>query len=451
MSAILMAASVQGCFFLDLKCKIEEFIQKEGSQLVVKEEQAFKQAMNHVLEDISPLLDEVVAAIDAGINKADSNVNDSIYHIEGSIRVIIHNAAQRTVVAHDIEEVIHEAASAMEQVENMFYWDASKLLTQINQIMHKGQCMEAGGAKQIRNEIYKLLKSQNSYYHLSSCWRSLGYKASMTLQDLTDMQLYSYQKQCTLLNKITPTTPIKGPGGILGTYAQGQLYAAEYHCIGETTSSPSFQDVLFKEWLWWGVQYNTWKSRMTSKKRGHKVHEGKLRDDPCGTPVECYAKAMKALQEAEQKIVGIQTGLLDLNRTVIANQNQVFINEKRVNTSILGLEANISGLKANVSVNGQAIKSNVNGIVTNKNAIATSNNSISKRLSTLTAYACNCIMVDSTICTSGISEGYCSIPVIGFRTRCCKLCVGTAKEAAAYALADPVPTACPAPDPRKHI
>jgi hypothetical protein len=36
---------------------------------------------------------------------------------------------------------------------------------------------------------------------------------------------------------------------------------------------------------------------------------GQLKDDPCGTPVECYAKAIKALQEAEQKILTIQTGL----------------------------------------------------------------------------------------------------------------------------------------------
>jgi hypothetical protein len=418
--AILLAASVHGCVFLDVKCRVEEVI---DSQLVGKEGQAFKQAMDHVFDkDILPLLDEVVAVIDAGINMVDKDVNETINHIESSIRVIIHDAAQtaNAVATGHIEKVIHEAATTMEEVENTFYKDASNLLTHVNQIVWKGQCMEASGAKQIRDGIHRLLESLNPYYQLVSCWRGLGYKPSMTLQDLTDMQLYNYQKQCTLLNKITPTTPIKGAGGILETYAEGQLYAAEYYCIGQTASSPSFQDVLFKEWLWWGVQYNTWKNRMTQKKCDHNTAEvdrrkavQKLKDGPCtcGTPVECYARAVKALQEAELKIVSLQTGLLDLNLTVIANQ-------KQENASIVGIEANmskrISGLEANFSRN----------------------------ISTLTMYSCNCSVITGSVCPSGFSQGYCLVnPLNGYTgTRCCELCMGTAEEAAVYALADPAPS-----------
>ena len=193
------------CFF-DINCKIREFIKGEASKLIDQAKQAFEQAMDHVFdEDISPLLDKVEAAIDAGIDKVNNDVNETINHIESAI---------------------------------------------INQIVQKGLCMEAGGAKQ----IYKLLKALNPYYRVSHCWHSLGYKITMSLEDkiyVTDIQLYNYQKECILLNKITPTTPIEGPGGILETYAQGQLYAAEY-CIGETANARTFQDVLIKEWLLWG-------------------------------------------------------------------------------------------------------------------------------------------------------------------------------------------------------
>jgi hypothetical protein len=419
--AILLAASVQGCSYLDLKCKVEEFIQREDSQLVGKAEQAFKQAMGYVFEeDISPLLDKAIATIDTDIEKVDRSINKTIDRIESSIRVIIHDAAQTagalaSNMTRGIEEIIHKATNAMGQVENTFYKDASNLLTQINQIVQKGQCMEASGAKQIRDGIYKLLESLNRYYQLSSCWQSLGYKASMSLQDLTDMQLYNYQKQCMLLSKIAPTTPIEGPGGILETYAQGQLYAAEYYCIGENAGSPSFQDMLLKEWLWWGVQYNTWKTPKKCNTADHRRKTvQKLKDDQCLTPVECYEQAMKALQEAEQKISGIQTGLLDLNRTVFAS-------EKQVNTSITGLEASInkrlSGLEANFS----------------------------KNISTLTTYPCNCSVVAGSVCPSGFSQGYCIVNPFSYYTgtRCCKLCMGTAEEAAVYALADPVPSTTP--------
>jgi ElaB/YqjD/DUF883 family membrane-anchored ribosome-binding protein len=412
--AILFAASVQGCFFLNLKCKVEEFIQKESSQLIGKAEQAFEQAMNHVFDqDILPLLDKAKAAIDAGIDKVDADVNETINHIQSSIETIIHDAAQTanalaSNVTRDVEEIIRKAAGAMEQVESMFYRDTSKLLTQINQIVQKGQCMEAGGAKQIQDGIYKLLKSLNPFYRLSSCWRGLGYKILMTLEDLTDIQLYDYQKECTLLNKITPATHIEGPGGILETYAQGQLYAAEYYCIGETANAPAFQDVLSEEWLWWGVQYNTWNNRMTHKNNAHNAHstieagQGKQilgDDDRCGTPMECYGKAMKALREAERKI---QVDLPDM----IAHH-----------PSIIGLEAN-------VSANDQAIVTN------------------SHKLSTLTAYACNCTIVDGSVCPSGFSEGFCFTGVI-----CCVLCMGTAEEAA---LADPPPE-CDPTNPRHEV
>ena len=424
--------------------------------------------MDYVFDhDIIPLLDKVEAAVNAGIDKVDKDVNETIDHILSAIETIIQDAAQTanalaSNVTHDVEEIISKAASAMEQVLDTFYQDTSRLLAKINQIVKKGQCMEAGGAKQIQDEIYRLLKSLNPLYRFSACWRDQGYKVTMTLEDLTDIQFYTYQKECTLLNKITPTTPIEGPGGILDTYAQGQLYAAEYYCIGETANAPAFEDALSKEWLWWGVQYNTWKKiGLASKKHSlHTVEAGQRlkEDDPCGTPVECYAEAIKALNEAEQMILGIQTGLLSLNHTVIGIQKQVLTNN-----------ASIVTLKANVSANSLAIMKNTDAIAVNKNASSANITSVIQKLSTITTYPCNCTTTDKSItsCTIGntVSQGFHyyaginNVPSPGVYVmpgvtlkptnhgiRCCQLCMGTAEEAAAYAAAHPS-----SPDQSLHV
>ena len=452
MCAALLATSVQGCFFLDIKCKVNEFIEKESSMLIGQAKGAFEQAIDHVFDnDISPLMDRVQAAVDASIDKVDKYVNETINHIESSIDEIIHDAAQTanqlaSNVTHDIEEIISKATSAIEQVEKTFYRDASNLLVQINQIVQKGQCMEAGGAKQLQDAIYKLLKSINPLYHFSSCWRSLGFKATMSLEDLTDIELYNYQKQCTLLNKITPQTPIKGPNGILQTYAQGQLSAAEYFCIGETANAPAFQDVLTKEWLWWGVQYNAW-NIISKTSKGHakfetdqSYHEQRLKDDLCDTPVECYAEAIKALHEAEQKISGITIALSNLNHTV----EQVVTNQVQMKASILTLTANMSANGQAIRAHSQAIHANSQATLASSQAVqnntdASQANSI--RLANITVYPCNCTLfktVDMVACPSpkefqGIEEMNSFYAIL----LCCDLCVGTAKEATEYALAHP--------------
>ena len=447
LGVLVLTTCVQGCGWFAIKCKVEAFINEEASELLGQAKEAFEQAMDYLFDkDISPLIDKVQAAIDAGINKINEDVNQTINHVESAIEKIIHDAAQTanelaTNVTQDIEQIITKAATAIIDVEKTFYRDASNLLAQINLIVQKGQCMEASGAKQIQNAIYKLLNSLDPHYRFTSCWRELGYKWTMSLEDLTDIQLYNFQKKCTLLNKITPTTPIKGPGGILETYAQGQLYAAEYFCIGETANAPAFQDVMTKEWLWWGVQYNAWNTVKKNSQLGTKQDSSNLLmmgdDSSCGTPVECYAKAIEALKEAETKISGL-------------------------NMAVSGLQQTVKQVITNISTNSFDIVSNTNSITNNINRITANSDDISSNsnsLSSLTVYVCNCedntLDDDSliSICPQ-VSQGFsyhceyasCSdswSPVMYKKSntgiRCCDLCTGTAEEAKAYALAHPIP------------
>ena len=148
----------------------------------------------------------------------------------------------------------------------------------------------------------------------------------------------------------------------------------------------------------------------------------RLRDEPCATPMECYTRVIKALDEAEQEILSLKTRLASLDRTMTANHVQV--------------NAGIQGLKTDMS---------------------TKVDSITMSVSTLATWPCNCSNDEDRIssCPSGkVSAGfryYCKgstcanswTPVItedtGIGITCCELCSGTAAEAEAYALANPVP------------
>jgi hypothetical protein len=269
-------------------------------------------------------------AIDNTITAVDADVNATINHIDSSIKSIIADAAQTANalagnVTEDILKIVSAGSDAVQKAEQTFFTDASQLLKEINAIVQKGQCMEAAGAKQIQDQIYKVLEGLNPMYRFSSCWRSLGYGVTTSLESLTDIQLYDYQKQCTLLNKITPNTPIGGANGILEIYAQGQLYAAEYNCIGETAGAPAFQDLMTKEWVWWGVQYNSWKNMQTNKLE---AAVAPLTDDPsCGTPVECYAKAIKALNDATAKIAPLQAAVQQNAASISSNTAAITKND----------------------------------------------------------------------------------------------------------------------------
>ena len=247
-------------------------------QLTGAAQKAFNQAMDKLFKkNIGPLVDNVKAAISADIGQVGKEVSKSISqvntavqatvdHVTSSLNQVIDNAAQQAKelvdeVAYDVDKVatdiLQKATAAVIAIESKFFEDAEQILTQVNKIVQKGQCMEAGGAKQLQNQIYQLLSSWTHFYSLSACWRGLGYGVTQSLESLTEMQLYNYHKKCVLLSSFKPTT---APNERAQTYAQGQLYAAEYFCIGETANSPAFQNWFTKEWLWWGVQYNKWKN-----------------------------------------------------------------------------------------------------------------------------------------------------------------------------------------------
>lgn len=258
--------------------ELEGFIKREAPGLKANALKAFNQAMGTLFnKNLRPLIDKVQSAAQADIgqigatvskdiDKVNDDVQTTVEHVTTSVKQVIRDAAEQAKelvdeVAYDVDKVatdiLQKATAAVITIESKFFEDAQKILTQINAIVQKGQCMEEGGAKQLQNEIYKLLSSWTHFYSLSSCWRSLGFGIMQSLESLTEMQLYKYHKQCVLLSSFKPTT---SPSDRAATYAQGQLYAAEYFCIGETANSPAFQNWFTKEWVWWGVQYNKWKN-----------------------------------------------------------------------------------------------------------------------------------------------------------------------------------------------
>ena len=141
----------------------------------------------------------------------------------------------------------------------------------------------------------------------------------------------------------------------------------------------------------------------SDKSQGKTVQQ--LGDDPpCGTPVECYAQAIEALKEAEQKIAGLNNAILTLNQTI----KEMMANQRRMNATIATLN---------------------------------------------TAYSCNCTYSENVYTPGGcdtykVSRGFIvksqSQTQSSVGNWCCDVCVGTPKEAAEYARTHPLPHPPPA-------
>ena len=119
-------------------------------------------------------------------------------------------------------------------------------------------------------------------------------------------------------------------------------------------------------------------------------------DPPCGTPVECYAQAIEALKEAEQRIEGLNNAILTLNQTI----KVMMANQQKMNATIATLN---------------------------------------------TAYSCNCSYSENVYTPGGcdtykVSRGF----IVKSQTQtsgnwCCDVCVGTPREAEEYLRTHPLP------------
>ena len=178
-------------------------------------------------------------------------------------------------------------------------------------------------------------------------------------------------------------------------------------------------------------------------------------DPPCGTPVECYAEAIEALKQAEQRIESLNNAILTLNKTlkqVVANQTEIKANQLQLKANQSRMMTNQTQMKADICVNSQSISANKEAINTNSKAISSNKQTVSD----LTPYACNCDNSGTASSCGGteISQGFdyvcektsCSnswVPVVAtdhnVGMRCCDICLGSSEEAKAYALAHPRP------------
>ena len=241
------------CFPLDFVCKFNAEVQKVGNELEGVALDTFKKAMNTLFNDnIAPLIDKVQAIAETDMKQVDDYVNAVIDHITANVKDVIDDAAQQAKelakdITRDIQKmmtkIIQQASAAVEKAMQTFFDDAQKLLSQINMIVQKGQCMEAGGAKQVQDLIYKAVKSLAPHlYNWSSCWRSLNYKITQSLEDLNEIQLYAYHKKCLLLKSITPKS---SPDDHQKAYTQGSCTPPSIF-VSARQQTPQFQNFFYK-------------------------------------------------------------------------------------------------------------------------------------------------------------------------------------------------------------
>ena len=379
---------------------IDQAVKQATHELIPSAKTAFNDAMKEVTDNqINPLVDKAHSLIDASVNQATNEVsgavNQAIDHGQYAIKDVIDKAANtaQLLVDHTVDDVekaiesataviIRDATQSILLVEKQFFRDAGVVLKEINALVRHGDCMVTMATKQMKDGIYKLIKELSPWYRFSKCWHKLDYSIFRSLEDLTDMELYNYQKECTLLDKITPETKVNAPNGLLDTYAQGQLYAAEFYCLGEIEGAPAFQDRFAREWIWWGEQYATWSGGYLNPSDGpdgsstipvptvsmaqpvqlkataptfESVLTAKT-PATSGSAMEKYTQAMAALQKAE-KTVRAARDEADDNKVAISvmdvKMKAIEAQLLLAGTKIVALETGVAGLTETVtSVSG---------------------------------------------------------------------------------------------------
>ena len=117
-------------------------------------------------------------------------------------------------------------------------------------------------------------------------------------------------------------------------------------------------------------------------------------DPACGTPVECYAQAIKMLNVAEQKIAPLQIAMVEINKTVQHNTAAVDKNTATIAQNNQLLTNRLARLQQDISTNAGAI-STITANLTSISSSVVSNQasirSISQVTQCLCAHVCVCL------------------------------------------------------------
>lgn len=282
---------------------IAKKIEKAGDHLIGNAKAAFEEAMQTVIDqDINPLVDKVNAMIleDAGAVKQD--VEDVVANATREIEGLIDHAAfvAQSLMDHEIQEIedkiIDEAAAKVNACTDHFFQGLDGVLQHLYTVVKKINCMVQGDIDKVYEDVYKLIGT--GCVLPDKCCREGGV-AFKSLKAMGDSQLYALE----ICRRTSGLTPATSTTEMQKAYVDAQIIAKKFYCIDYGTGSA--RDYFTKEYNKWGVKYDFW-SHQDARGGGVDIVNSKtgtpLRDDPCGSPVDCYQQAIAKLEQARKEI-----------------------------------------------------------------------------------------------------------------------------------------------------
>lgn len=278
--------------------------EQAGDKLIGKAKQAFDESMQELFDDeIQPLINKAnaMALEDLGLLKQDVEeiVNGTIKRIEDMVDQAALVAQQFVDKAlQDIKDkIIDEVSSKFQDAENFFFQGLNGFLQKFYEVVSKINCMVQGDVDRIYEDIYKLMSGTGcTFGFVDKCCRD-GRVVGKRLSQMGDTQLYALEV-CRRTSGLDIHTPVEV---LKAAYVDCQIAAKKFYCTNFGTATA--KDFFTKEYNKWGVSYDFWAHPSATQVEEAPASPARALDD-CGTPLECYEKAIAKLNEARAEIQG---------------------------------------------------------------------------------------------------------------------------------------------------
>lgn len=205
---------------------------------IEKVQSALESAMDHIFDtNLKPLLQQVDAAIERNMGQINSDIQNTIDHINQTVFSVIQDATNQAIqlVNFTLEEIkqkiIDEAFNKMTELETKVVNDLMVILNQIDKIVYDISCAAQGLETKVREDLSKVLPTipnpfdscriqlNNEFPGHSFLWKML--------KDFSYNELYEFRK-CKEFIELNENSPIKS---ILLSYRDMENLAAEMRCL----------------------------------------------------------------------------------------------------------------------------------------------------------------------------------------------------------------------------
>jgi len=238
------------------------FIDGATSGMIDNIKAAGRELEDHFMDLLRPTIEKINTMARDLESKVNSDVQATVEHVKGAINDTIHEGYKLCIqlMDHSMEDMVKAASQVFDRVdhiEDVFFQGMNKILDKLSQLEKDVDCSIEGISTEWMNEYMTTADDGLIPNPFDHCRKELGlgFTRASSLDNYTKYKLF----KCRILEKITEKSPLTD---ILQYCGDGQDLAARFRCLSRM--SPDAVTEYTKEWVQWGVWYDTWSHSRTS-------------------------------------------------------------------------------------------------------------------------------------------------------------------------------------------